>query len=214
MPSSDRTVFASTNSEVADMENENKPSHRSEEETVPPEEASLEHLFVFWSSRELAVFLVAVLAAAGVAGAKTAYALILGQFFDFITQFGSGAATSEQTVSRVGTYCLVLTGLGAAKALLSAVFMFLWITHGEVRAKAVRQHLFRSLLYRNMSWFDLRQDGMASLMTAQYTYVCTDTLGQLGDVLTLEPAKSEICKLPHPRSWAISSATSSSASRA
>src|SRR5512142_443130 len=113
-------------------------------------------LFVFWKPRELAILLPAILASVVVAGAKVAFAVVLGMIFQETANIGSGDITADEGLSRIAILCLALTGTGLLKALSSACFMALWILHGESRARTIWSRLFRSLLHNSMAWFDSR----------------------------------------------------------
>lgn len=129
----------------------------------------MRHLFVAWSRGELTLLLLAIALSGVVAGAKTVYTLILGSIFEVFAEYGSGTRTGASMVHSVSTWCLGLVGLGLGKALFSSLLMALWITHGEARVCSVRQLLFRSLLSKEMGWFDTRGGGISGLMTEQYT---------------------------------------------
>ncbi|CAK7218354.1 ATP-dependent permease [Sporothrix bragantina] len=143
--------------------------------TPPPRKekpAGLAHLFVARTRQDIIVVLFATSASAAVAAAKTAYALVLGEIFQVITDYGSGTLLAHDTLHQVGRWCLWLTVLGVAMAVFSALLMGLWIVHGETRARTVRRRLFKALLSKEMAWFDTRRGGgMASLMTEQYTQI-------------------------------------------
>ncbi|CAK7225247.1 ATP-dependent permease [Sporothrix eucalyptigena] len=131
----------------------------------------LAHLFVACTRQDVLVAVLATSASAAVAAAKTAYALLLGETFQAITDYGSGSLSAHNTLHQVGRWCLWLTVLGVGMAIFSALLMALWIVHGETRARTVRLKLFQSLLAKDMAWFDKRGGGMASLMTEQYTQI-------------------------------------------
>ncbi|CAK7566305.1 MAG: ATP-dependent permease [Sporothrix epigloea] len=134
--------------------------------------AGLVHLFVASTRQDGVIILSATAASAAVAACKTAYALILGQVFQVITDYGSGAFPAHEALQRVGRWCLWLAVLGVGMAVCSALLMGLWIVHGETRARKVRRCLFDALLVKDMAWFDTRRGGgVASLMTEQYTHI-------------------------------------------
>ncbi|ERT00505.1 hypothetical protein HMPREF1624_03878 [Sporothrix schenckii ATCC 58251] len=148
------------------------PKTRTQTETKDKDEsAGLSHLFVACTRQDVIVALLATTASAAVAGAKTTYALLLGQIFQVITDFGSDTSSAHDTLIQVGRWCLGLTVLGIGMAVCTALLMGLWIIHGETRARTVRLRLFKSLLSKEMAWFDTRAGGMASLMTEQYTQI-------------------------------------------
>ncbi|CAK7267785.1 ATP-dependent permease [Sporothrix epigloea] len=134
--------------------------------------AGLVHLFVAGTRQDSVIALAATLASAAVAACKTAYALILGNVFQVISDYGSGALSAHETLHTVGRWCLWLTVLGLGMAIFSALLMGLWIVHGEARARRVRRRLFDALLAKDLAWFDTRRGGgVASLMTEQYTHI-------------------------------------------
>lgn len=120
--------------------------------------------------QDVSVALFATAASAAVAAAKTTYALLLGEIFQVITNYGSGTLSAHDTLQQVVTWCLALTALGIGMAVFSSLLMMLWILNGETRARTVRIRLFQALLAKDMTWFDTRRGSIASLMTEQYTY--------------------------------------------
>ncbi len=134
---------------------------------LPDGGPGVKHLFVAWTRHDVLAALFATAASAAVAAAKTTFAVLLGQVFQAIADFGSGATSAPETVRRVATWCLALTGLGVGTAVFSGLLMAGWIVHGETRARSVRLRLFQALLAKDMVWFDTRRGGMASLMTEQ-----------------------------------------------
>jgi hypothetical protein len=122
-------------------------------------------LFVLWEWKELKILLPGILSAALVAGAKSAFAVVLGLIFEEVSRLGGGATTAAEALSQISKLCLVLTGLGVFKAVASAVFMGLWIAHGESRIRTVRARLFDVLCRRRLEWFDMQEDGFAGLTT-------------------------------------------------
>ena len=53
---------------------------------------------------------------------------------------------------------------------IGSMDMALWITSGELRAKAARKTLFSALIQKEMEWFDLRDDGISSLVIQTQGY--------------------------------------------
>ncbi len=144
--------------------------HYATNESASTDKPTGRFLFVFWTVQELSVLVSAVLASAWVAGAKTAYALILGLIFDIVAELGGSSLTPGETLSHISQWCLVLTGLGGLKAVGAMFFMGLWIVHGELRAKMVRRHLLWSIMGKEMAWFDACHEGMASIVAGLQTY--------------------------------------------
>jgi ATP-binding cassette subfamily B (MDR/TAP) protein 1 len=59
---------------------------------------------------------------------------------------------------------MALVILGAAAWVFEGAFLLIWITYGEIQAKNARQQLFTSMLDKDIEWYDLREDGIGSLL--------------------------------------------------
>ncbi len=86
------------------------------QEFAPQPNASFRHLFVFSGNRERTVVLSALFSSALLAGAKIAFAVILGMIFEAVSMLGSSSISASDALAQVSVYCLALTSLGAAKA--------------------------------------------------------------------------------------------------
>ncbi len=138
---------------------------RSPVEPLRRDGASFKHLFLFATRRERVLLAPAILTSALLAGTKIIYAVILGLIFETVSQLGSFTITADDALTQVSVYCIILTGLGAFKAVISALFMSAWIAHGESRAQTIRTSLLKCLFTKPLSWFDARHNGAASLTT-------------------------------------------------
>jgi len=54
--------------------------------------------------------------------------------------------------------------LGGAAWLIEGAFLSSWMVFGELQAKSVREQMFVEMLDKEMEWYDLRQDGIGSLL--------------------------------------------------
>ncbi|MBN6743362.1 hypothetical protein JKG47_23470, partial [Acidithiobacillus sp. MC6.1] len=61
-------------------------------------------------------------------------AIIFGQLFNALTDYGAGAVDAEQMLHRVSTWCIALTALGAATWIFEWAFLSLWLVFGELQA--------------------------------------------------------------------------------
>lgn len=121
-------------------------------------------LFVFNTPRQLGVMPCALATACASAAGKAVYTIMLGKIFDVISGFGAGTIDGNDALSQVSRWCAYLCALGVAFWLFNGLDMLLWMISGELRAKSARMTLFSSLLRKEMSWYDSRQDGITSLV--------------------------------------------------
>jgi ATP-binding cassette subfamily B (MDR/TAP) protein 1 len=131
----------------------------------PQAKASWHSLFAF-TAREDARSLATAIAASIFAGLiRPTSAIIFGQLFNTLTNYGAGSYDEKETLHRITTWCLALAALGAATWFLEWPFLSLWLLFGEIQAKSIRQQIFTRILEKNMEWYDLRRDGIGSLST-------------------------------------------------
>lgn len=88
----------------------------------------------------------------------------MGFIFDVIAQYVAGSVGHAAFMREVSKWCVILVGLGVASWILNSALFALWVTFGEIQAKNVREKMFAELLKRDMEWYDLRKDGVASLL--------------------------------------------------
>ncbi|OAQ85289.1 ABC a-pheromone efflux pump AtrD [Purpureocillium lilacinum] len=131
--------------------------------------ASLASLFVFTKASHLATLIAAILASTAAAGLRTVFAIFLGRIFDIFAAFGSGIRSGDSSVQGVSEWCLLLTGLGLGNWLASASLLSFWIAFGELQAESARRSIFKSLLYRDLAWFDTSERAMSSLLVTVQT---------------------------------------------
>ena len=82
-----------------------------------------------------------------------------------MTNYGAGTVDAEEMLHEVSMWCIGLTVLGAATWVVEGAFFSLWLVFGELQAKSVRQQMFSSMLDKNIEWYDLCEDGIASLLS-------------------------------------------------
>ncbi|KAJ9150440.1 Alpha-factor-transporting ATPase [Pleurostoma richardsiae] len=128
------------------------------------EKPSWKHLFAF-TRRAHAPYLASAMASTLlVAGLKTYYAIILGEIFQVVAEFGSGSSSGGDLLSGVTLWCVVLTAMGVLIWLADSAFMALWIVFGELSARSAKETLLGSMLRKEMAWFDVQAAGMSSLL--------------------------------------------------
>lgn len=95
--------------------------------------------------------------------------IVMGRFSDALAQFGGGLIDSDTLRDRTsgGVHAFII--LGCCSLITNAGMFASWAIFGEMQAKSVREELFRSLLEKDLEWFELRERGIASLLTRLQT---------------------------------------------
>jgi ATP-binding cassette subfamily B (MDR/TAP) protein 1 len=57
-----------------------------------------------------------------------------------------------------------LTALGVAAWILEGILLSSWMVFGELQAQSARRKMFTGMLDKEMEWYDLREDGIGSLL--------------------------------------------------
>lgn len=159
--SPDDSMVDTTQSTV-NFEAEQKPS-------TSTKRSSLKDLFAFARLRHVPVMVSALATASLVAAGRTAYAVLLGKVFEVVALWGAGSLDSHDFLSQITQWSIYLVVLGVGMWLISTVDIALWVITGELRARTAREILFSSLLNKSTRWYDLRINGMASLMVGVHT---------------------------------------------
>jgi ATP-binding cassette, subfamily B (MDR/TAP), member 1 len=158
--SKDRSVYSNIRSGVADDEGDSG-AHQ----------ASFSSIFAFTHKKNLAVLIPALLLTTIGGAIKPAITIFLGHIFDELASFGSGSTTGDELLKNVSIWCIALTGLGIATMVVNGGFFSLWLVFGEIQARSVRDEAFLSMLEKEMEWYDLRADGVGSLLVRIQTCI-------------------------------------------
>lgn len=136
-----------------------------------PTRSSFKHLFSFTRWNQAAPLIAALTASAVFAAIKSIYPIFLGKIFNIVSDFGAGRRSGSETLHEISHWSQILIGLGIVNCLSGSAFLSLWVTFGELQAKSVRQDIFKSLLSKNIAWFDSLDQGISSLLTRIQTQV-------------------------------------------
>lgn len=147
------------------------PGHleADEEKNHLAKHASWRSLFNFTSKMDTVPLLLAFSLSIAAGIVTPVLAIILGKIFDLFTNFGVGEISGPDLVVKVSTNAIVLAGLGTANGLLHAGYFMLWLVFGELQAKHVRERLFDSMLEKDTGWYDMRTDGIDTLVSRLQT---------------------------------------------
>ncbi|KAL2061268.1 hypothetical protein VTL71DRAFT_7541 [Oculimacula yallundae] len=128
-------------------------------------------LFVFTTRKHSLAIAIAVISSFFSALLKPASAIFFGRIFSIFTKFGSGSLDGHDTLVQITQWCIALVGLGGAAWFIESTFLASWMIFGELQAKSVREQLFVGMLDKEMEWYDLRQDGIGSLLIRIQTQI-------------------------------------------
>lgn len=96
-------------------------------------------------------------------------AVLLGKMFGLFTDFGADKISGSELIKKVSVYGIGLVGLGSASGLLNAGYFMIWLIFGELQAKSVRNKLFDGMLEKDMEWYDMRKNGVETLISRLQT---------------------------------------------
>ena len=100
-----------------------------------------------------------------------ATSIFLGLAFNAFTDFGAGQLSGHELLHKVSIQSIALVALGGANwALTGGHFMF-WLVFGELQAQSVRDRLFDGLMEKDMSWYDMRKNGVGALIPRLHRFV-------------------------------------------
>lgn len=140
-----------------------------DEENNFAKHASWRSLFNFTSKWDTPPLLLALIFSIAAGIIAPALAVFLGKIFDLFTNFGAGEISGSDLLKKVSTNAIVLVALGTASGLLHAGYFTVWLVFGELQAKHVREMLFDSMLEKDMGWYDMRTDGIDTLVSRLQT---------------------------------------------
>ena len=140
-----------------------------EEEENLAERASWHSLFNFTSKKDTIPFLLALTSSVAAGIVAPALAVFLGSIFDLFTNSGAGEISGTVLLRKVSMNAITLAGLGTASGFLHTSYFMLWLVFGELQGKHARKRLFDCLLGKDMGWFDMRTDGIDTLLSRSQT---------------------------------------------
>ena len=134
------------------------------DEELSEVQASWRSLFSFTTQRDTSSIALALVATITSALLKPAAAVFFGKIFSILTQFGARSLSTGDTLHQISLWCTALAILGGAAWLVEWIFLYTWVVFGELQAKTVRNQMFTGMLDKEIEWYDLRQDGIGTLL--------------------------------------------------
>jgi len=126
-------------------------------------------LFKFATAWSLPVLFLGLLSSVAVGALIPIQAYLLGKITQKLSSFGTGQG--DNTEKSALQWLSYLAWFSCGVWLVNGIFFFSWVLFGELQARAAREKLFKSMLRRDIEWFDKRKDGVGSLVTRIQTYV-------------------------------------------
>jgi len=127
--------------------------------------ASWRSLFAFTDKQHALSITCAIIITVSCGVIKPAAAFFYGKIFAVLALFGGRQLDGHDTLQQISTWCVALTILGVLAWLVNGALLSSWMVFGELQAKSVREKMFIGLLDKDMEWYDLREDGISSLLT-------------------------------------------------
>lgn len=127
-------------------------------------EPSWRSLFAFTTRKHSCGLVFAIFAAIFASVSKPVASILFGRLFSALIKYGSGEYGLEETLEAVSWWCVGLTALGFVSWVADGILLSQWMRFGEIQAECVREQMFTGLLGKNMEWYDLREDGIDTLL--------------------------------------------------
>lgn len=134
------------------------------EPTVPKQPIWKISLFAFTTKKHILIIFPAILLSMIAGAIRPVLAIFLGYVFEELLSFGAGDSTKSDLLHNVTTWTVAISGVGMATLLTNGAFFSLWLVFGEMQARSVGDMAFLSMLEKDMEWYDLRADGIGSLL--------------------------------------------------
>lgn len=131
--------------------------------------ASWRSLFAFTTRKQVIYAVLSVISSFGAGIPQPTSAIFYGYIFTDLAKFGGGNATGQETLQNISIWCLALTVVGLIAWIVQGGSLSSWMTFGELQAKTVRKAMFEGMLDKDMEWYDLRKDGVGSLLIRIHT---------------------------------------------
>ncbi|KAJ4413300.1 ATP-dependent permease [Didymella pomorum] len=121
-------------------------------------------LFGFTTTSHIAVLISALASAAAAAATLPIFSIMYGRIFGAYSDYGAGKTDGDELLSEITRLCVIMTGIAAASWVLNSAFFFLFLLFGELQAKSARTRIFDVLIRKDITWYDMRESGIAAFL--------------------------------------------------
>ena len=101
---------------------------------------------------------------------KPTLSILIGRYLTSLSKLASPSADVPAVTQQNWTTICQLVGLAAFTWISKTGFAATWDGYAEVQVKVVREDLFKTLLDRDLEWFDKQDSGIGSLLIRLQTY--------------------------------------------
>lgn len=143
---------------------EEKVTTQADEEQQYASQVGWRALFGFTTTRHVAVFVSALASAAAAAATLPIFSIVYGLVFGAYSDYGAGEVDGDELLKEVSRLCVILVGVAAANWIFNSIFFLLFLLFGELQAKSARNRIFDELIRKDMTWFDMRESGIAAFL--------------------------------------------------
>ncbi|RMZ72336.1 ABC a-pheromone efflux pump [Pyrenophora seminiperda CCB06] len=128
-------------------------------------------LFGFTTKQHVPIILGGIATASLAALSMPVFAIIYGLIFREYTNYGAGTSDSNKLISSVTQYCIILTGVTTVTWIANSFYFFFFLTFGELQARSARNKIFDALMSKDMTWFDMREAGIAAFLPSVQMHI-------------------------------------------
>jgi ATP-binding cassette subfamily B (MDR/TAP) protein 1 len=126
-------------------------------------------LFAFTRRSHLLVLVPAILLSLVAGLLLPVTAIFFGRVFNNFSDYAAGKIEVTIFTREITGNIYALLVLGVATFVLKGGLFNFWLQFGEMQARCIREELFRTLLEKDLEWYDLRTSGVETLLTRTQT---------------------------------------------
>ncbi|KAF1941570.1 multidrug resistance protein 2 [Clathrospora elynae] len=154
-----------------DTDEHEKTATQENEKQKYISQVSWKALFGFTTRQHMPVLIGGVLSAFIAALTMPIFAVVYGLIFREYTDYGAGKTDSNKLMSNINKHCIILTGIATVTWIANSVNFFFFLTFGELQARSARQRMFNALIQKDMTWYDIRETGVAAFLPTVQSHI-------------------------------------------
>jgi ATP-binding cassette subfamily B (MDR/TAP) protein 1 len=147
-----------------DTKEDEKIATQADEEEKYIMQVGWRALFGFTTKQHLPVILCGFVGALLAALSLPIFSILYGLIFKQYTNYGAGKTDNDGIMSNVSRICIILTGVATFTWITQSAYFFFFLVFGELQARSARNRIFDALIRKDMTWFDMRESGVAAFL--------------------------------------------------
>jgi ATP-binding cassette subfamily B (MDR/TAP) protein 1 len=128
-------------------------------------------LFYFLTYGQVPIVIIGALASLIAGATISARAYVLGKLFGLFTDYNDGVLSKDEFKQKVRSYNIYVACLATGCWISNSLAFFLWHWFAELQAQTARSRIFKTLLSRNIEWFEKRDNGTSALTLRLLTHM-------------------------------------------